>query len=125
MTYTVLHSPQIEEPIEISVDASEVMARLSTFGGTVLERVQAFGNQIAGEAETYMKLNAPWTDRTAAARASLFGRSWEESNVVIIHLAQKVDYGIWLELRWLGRYAILSPTMYVFVEEVSRRLGVR
>lgn len=125
MAYTVLHSPQLEDPVEISVDASEVIANLASFGGTVLERVQAFGQQIAGEAEAHMKLNAPWTDRTAAARASLFGRSWTESNVVIIHLAQKVDYGIWLEIRWLGRYAVVSPTMYVFVEEVSRRLGAK
>jgi hypothetical protein len=67
----------------------------------------------ANEATTFAKLNAPWTDRTGNARSGLFtdvnvingGQAFE------MILGHSVPYGIWLEVRFSGKYAIIMPTM--------------
>lgn len=63
-------------------------------------------------AERYAKRNATWTDRTSNARSGLFGKSIVEPmtsyKVVVAH---SVPYGIWLEVRWSGRYGIIRPTV--------------
>lgn len=67
-------------------------------------------------AETYAKLNASWTDRSGNARSKLTGEAdnrgaaqghWE------ILLYHQMPYGIWLEIRWAGKYAIIQPTIRV------------
>jgi hypothetical protein len=65
------------------------------------------------EAETFMRNNAPWTDRTGNARAGLhaevnFGP--EQNFYAEMILAGSVPYQIWLEVRFSGKYAILQPT---------------
>lgn len=65
-------------------------------------------------AEGYMKVNAPWTDRTGNARNGLTATadlSQAGSGTYIIHLYHKVPYGIWLETRFAGRYAIIWPAV--------------
>ena len=64
------------------------------------------------QAVGWMKSNARWRDRTGAARAGL---RTETSHVPkkshTIHLMHSVAYGIWLEVRWAGRYAIIEPAI--------------
>jgi hypothetical protein len=64
------------------------------------------------EAVTYMKQNAPWTDRTGNARAGLHAdaRSMVNGKVFELILAHSVYYGIYLEVRFSGKYAIIMPT---------------
>lgn len=66
------------------------------------------GTQVLG----YVKSSAPWTDRTGNARQGL--------GVEFLHMPglkhgfsvyYSVPYGIWLEVRWSGRYAIVTPTL--------------
>jgi hypothetical protein len=73
---------------------------------------------MAPEVESYMKNNAPWTDRTGNARNGLAARAYESGNEVGIVLYHQVSYGIWLEVRWSGRYAIINPT----IEEMGPRV---
>jgi hypothetical protein len=68
-------------------------------------------NRMAPEVENYMRVNAPWTDRTGNARNGLAARAYEEAESVGIVLYHQVSYGIWLEVRWAGRYAIINPTI--------------
>lgn len=63
-------------------------------------------------AESYMKQNAPWTDRTGNARNTLHAEAFHESQVQHgIVCAHGMPYGIWLETRFEGRYAIILPTV--------------
>lgn len=65
-------------------------------------------------AEAFAKNNAPWTDRTGNARQGLAavannqqaanGR-WE---IIVSHA---MPYGIWLEVRHAGKYAVIMPTI--------------
>ena len=63
-------------------------------------------------AETYARTNAPWTDRTSNARNGL---SVVHTKVpMVVHQLityHTMPYGLWLEVRWSGRYAIIGPTM--------------
>lgn len=67
---------------------------------------------LAERVQDYARSNAPWDDRTGDARSGLTAEVVNEglgvSNIVLYHT---VDYGIWLEVRWSGRYAIIVPTM--------------
>jgi hypothetical protein len=34
-------------------------------------------------------------------------------------LLHSMPYGIWLEVRWSGRYAIIGPTMFTVAQELA------
>lgn len=73
----------------------------------VRERAQAM--------EEWAKTNAPWTDRTGAARSGLHASVIEESGQIgTVVLAHGVDYGLWLEIANGGRYAIIAQAVDMF-----------
>jgi hypothetical protein len=58
-----------------------------------------------------MRQNAPWTDQTGNARNGLFAEAkhdWGRTHAIVLY--HSVPYGIWLEVRHQGRYAIILPT---------------
>lgn len=69
--------------------------------------------EVAAEAvQEYAQANAPWDDRSGAARDGLTAEYASEGvfqHAIILY--HTVDYGIWLEIRWNGRYAIIIPTI--------------
>lgn len=72
-------------------------------------------------AESKMRTNAPWTDRTSNARNGLFASHTKVPMVVHrLTLYHTMPYGLWLEVRWSGRYAIIGPTML----EISPELAI-
>lgn len=74
-----------------------------------------------GKIEDYMKTSAPWTDRTTNARNGLAShhvkvgkfRHW-------ILLTHSVHYGIYLETKNNGRYAVIIPTLNVYGPKVMK-----
>lgn len=75
----------------------------------------------APDVENYMKTNAPWTDQTGNARNGLTARPFQEGETVGIVLSHSVPYGIYLEAKWSGRYAIIQPTIDAMGPVVMRR----
>ncbi|AYN57964.1 hypothetical protein HWB90_gp014 [Mycobacterium phage Fowlmouth] len=74
-------------------------------------------------AEQYMRTNAPWQDQTTNARNGLhaevesdFDTFWE------LICAHSVFYGIYLETRFSGRYAILMPTILEFGNQIMNQM---
>lgn len=79
---------------------------------------------MAARAASMMRANAPWTDRTGNARAGL--KAVHESEPMVEHrlvLLHSMPYGIWLEVRWSGRYAIIAPTMVTASRELAITLA--
>ena len=72
----------------------------------------------APDVENYAKINAPWTDQTGNARNGLAARAYREKDEIGIVLYHQVPYGIWLETRFGGRYAIIEPTIQAMSPEV-------
>lgn len=75
-------------------------------------------------AESYMRFNALWTDRTGNARAGL--RAVHESDPMVRHelvLFHTMPYGIWLEVRFSGKYAIIAPTLEALGPDLMERIS--
>jgi len=65
----------------------------------------------ASRGESFMKTNAPWTDRTGAARAGLHTSTAHSPSEHSILFAHTMDYGIWLEVKNSGEYEIIMPSV--------------
>ena len=65
----------------------------------------------ASRASAYAKRNAPWQDRTTNARNGLFAQAERNFPSYAIVVGHSVPYGVWLEVRWSGRYQIIRPTV--------------
>lgn len=71
-------------------------------------------------ASSKMRENAPWVDRTGNARNGLFATHRKTPMVVhYLVLAHTMPYGLWLEIRWSGRYAVIGPTMLEVAPELA------
>ena len=74
--------------------------------------VLMYSSTKAVELESKMKKNRPWTDRTGMAKATLNAKvSQPTPSTIRITLAHGVDYGIDLEMKHGGNYAIVGPTV--------------
>jgi hypothetical protein len=78
---------------------------------------------MAQQVQEYAQTHAPWEDQTGDARDGLTAEgdySFYKYTIVLYHV---VDYGIWLEIRWNGRWAIIMPTLEhyapIFVAELQ------
>lgn len=77
-----------------------------------------------GVFENYAKEYAPWTDRTANARQSLHAFVEElADDAVRLYLAHGMDYGVYLETKYQGRYAILWPTIQAHLGQIRQMLN--
>jgi hypothetical protein len=105
---------------------------------TLTPGVQAFGDKLQRKIKSvmeyqtprvqdYARSNALWTDRTSNARNGLFSKyvagSLGDTTTHRIVLYHTVPYGIWLEVRWSGKYAIIVPTIDVYGKKVMDALN--
>lgn len=79
--------------------------------------------EFAGELVDYARKNAPWNDRTGDARDGLETEVRLENDSLEIDLYHTISYGIWLEIRWGGRYAIIIPTVEQKGSELLDRMN--
>lgn len=74
--------------------------------------------------EAYMRINAPWTDRTGNARSGLFAKAGHERfKRHWIDLGHRMPYGIWLEIRFAGKYAIVFPSLVLFGPKIMKTMN--
>lgn len=74
--------------------------------------------------ENFARSNAPWTDRTGNARNGLFVEHQREPMVIHRLITyHTMPYGLWLEVRWSGRYAIIGPTMFHIAPQLAIALA--
>ena len=89
----------------------DLSGNLQTLGARTKNRMVATARYIAPQIQSDMRTNAPWQDQTSNARNGLFAVVVVSTNAVSIVLYHSVPYGIWLELRWSGKYAIITPSL--------------
>lgn len=102
---------------------ADMIDNLDRYMALVNQAVDRVAEMFAPVFEEYAKLNARWKDRTSNARQTL-NADWRRmtQDVVILWLAHGVEYGIYLEKRWSGRYAIIWPTIESHLAEINRAL---
>lgn len=87
---------------------------VSLYADQIEREIVELCERMADEITEYMKDNAPWTDRTGAARASLFTLVEHEARQMVSILVSHgslIPYGVYLELNYGGRFAIIAPTI--------------
>lgn len=101
----------------------QIQTRLRSLDARLAIAVDALMDYYALKGMGYLKTDAPWTDRTGAARTGLHtsvggysrgadGRFMSGSNNQrVITFAHSVNYGIWLEVKYSGRDAVIMPTV--------------
>lgn len=85
----------------------------------------------AEEGAQWMKDNAPWQDRTGAARAGLHVQVKESPGVLaelIFSHGENVPYAIWLEVANQGRFGIISKAIDhygpIFMRDMQRIMNL-
>lgn len=100
-----------------------MLANLQEYERRVKRALHDTAEYFAPIIESYAKDNAPWTDRTGNARQGLTGSVQDISETVVhLYLSHKMDYGVFLELKNSGRYAIILPTLETHYAEIKRKL---
>lgn len=110
--------------ISVQWDATEVLGALNDLDRKLTSKeyggLQMLMQTAASKMESWAKENAPWTDRTGAARQRLHGEAyWENPKVVVAAIMHQVDYGIYLELAHQRKYAILEKTLEEHKDEIQ------
>lgn len=107
----------------ITVTRNTLDNGLNDFDDDVLDAIRIMLNYWATRAITQMRAEARWTDRTSNARNGLMAKVFDESDGGSLVLFHSVPYGIWLEVRWSGRYAIVGPTLNNISPQVMRSIA--
>lgn len=107
----------------ITWDDRALLNNLRTFDARVDRAIVATMKYHATRAVAFARQNAPWTDRTTNARNGLFARQEKDGSTHRIVIGHTVPYGIWLEVRFSGRYAIIRPTIDHEGPEVMRTIS--
>lgn len=82
-----------------------------------------FTKGFARQVEDYARANAPWEDRTGDARHGLTAQGEQRLVTYTITLFHTAEYGLWLEVRWDGKYAIILPTLEVMGPRLMAELA--
>jgi predicted nucleic acid-binding Zn-ribbon protein len=95
---------------------------VANFAFKTADRMDELAQELADEMVEWAQANAPWSDRSGAAREGLVAEVVSNNGSLEINLMHTVDYGIWLEVRWGGRYAIIIPTIEKFAIKMLNKM---
>lgn len=84
---------------------------LRSFDSKLNDTVRAVFDLNSHWGTAWMKINAPWTDDTGAARSGLTATANSAGSIHELLLAYSVNYGIWLEVANSGKFQVLGPAM--------------
>lgn len=115
--------------VTYKLDDVELRKNVAEFGPKVNKFLTVSTDFAKGKGVDQMKLKAPWTDRTSAARNSLNGHTDHSGRGPIgfsehkVTFAHGVDYGIWLEVIQNGKFQIIMPTVLAVGKALMSTIG--
>lgn len=95
----------------IVFDTTEWQHSFPALEAKIESSLSIIAEKVAGDAQDYMRSEAKWTDRTGNARNGLFAKAFNEPGNHVVVIYHTVNYGIWLEVRFSGKNAIIDPTL--------------
>lgn len=105
--------------VRFQMDSGSLPRRTRELQAKSKAAVGLIANRQATIGEARMKTNAPWSDRTTAARSGLHTQVIPGPGQFTIVFSHSVNYGIWLEIANSGRYQIIMPT----IRHIARQLA--
>lgn len=103
--------------------SGDLVTRINQFGPKSKRAMVAGANLTKTAAISHMRTTAPWTDRTGAARSGLNAEVQVSTNSVQLILFHSVFYGVFLETRWGGRYAVIRPSIAPMAQLMVTNIG--
>ncbi len=119
----------------------EMIRRMGEYADKVIWAVEQVALYFAPQMESWAKENAIWTDRTANARQTLaayiddnppqtpgvvdaaqYVSGKVAEDIVTIYLSHGVTYGVQLETKYAGRYAIIWDAIQEFMPQIEAML---
>ena len=102
--------------------AARVMRNIDSFAFRKKVGAAAIMSKGAMEAGSWAKVNAKWVDRSGLARIGLYGRSFVVGDNLFLVVGHKMYYGLFLELCFSGKYAILEKATRHVEKRLTRQL---
>lgn len=97
--------------VRFEYDDSELRKNIKNLDRKINKRVAMVVDRNAAWGQAWARVNAPWTDRTGAARGGLFAFPMSSGGHHEILFTHTPEYGIWLEIANNGKYQIIMPAV--------------
>jgi len=104
------------------IERDTLTASLATMDPRVQRAVNLVFERVATFAESTMRAQASWTDRTGNARAGLRATHLDLGSQHSIVLYHTMPYGFYLEVAHDGKYAIIGPVQRQISPQLERLL---
>lgn len=109
--------------IKIDYDAQRIRTNVRNFDRDLERKIDATMDYDAAWATAQLKIRAPWTDRTGAARTGLIAVANKLGpGAHELLMSYSVYYGIWLEVANSGKYAVIGPFMPIIGRKIMHDL---
>jgi hypothetical protein len=77
----------------------------------IYREIQRLALKYAPEIEAWMKAERLWIDRTNNARSGLYAEVESTLTQIVISFDHTMEYGVFLEFKNQGEYAIIAPAL--------------
>lgn len=109
--------------VTFEYDAKELRTNIRNIDKRMDRAIALTMDYEAAYATGQLKMRAPWTDRTGAARAGLLAvANHLGPGAHEIIMSYSVYYGIWLEVANSGKYAVIGPFMPILGRKIMQDL---
>ena len=99
--------------VTLDWDDKKLRSNIQKLDRRINGAVAATVDRNAAWGQGWLRANAPWTDRTGAARGGMFAFPSSAGGHHEIYLTYSVHYGIWLEIANSGKYQVMIPGIRV------------
>jgi hypothetical protein len=97
--------------LEWNGELDDMADRIARMRRQLIDAIRELSEVYGARIQSAAMEGAPWTDRTSQARQGLTTKVESSDAFVKIILFHTATYGIWLEVKWGGRYATIEPTL--------------
>jgi hypothetical protein len=97
--------------VKWSPGPADMVKTLEAWKVAMRARLQRAMEDVARRIEDWAKANHPWTNRTGAAEAGLHATVTFLGDTCGITLAHGVFYGVYLELKWGGKWGVITTAL--------------
>lgn len=106
----------------VRVEMGHLTVRLREFDENLDKAMRVLTKVQSSRSTTYMRTNAPWTDRTTNARNGLHVLEDHEEDHWRLILSHTMHYGIYLEIMNAGEFEIILPSVIHGADELWRSI---
>ncbi len=85
--------------------------RIEAYGRNLIAAIYRLAEEWATRIANDARSGAPWTDRSGLARRSIMGRAFRFATGAVIIVSGGAPWSIYLERRWGGKFAAITPAL--------------